>query len=169
MKTLTNSEPSRFFLLFLVAVSVFGLTIAPLLLLQPNLQADQSPMRRPLIGAIYCIVCIVGVVAVFYPGKCRMMFKKPNDSTDNKNPSASAVPFKGHHPDCEEFSANRITIRGSVFCAACSGLLVGAIVSILVAVLFSLGFLGFGTVSLWVLAAGEVLMLVGLVQIKMRV
>jgi hypothetical protein len=110
----------------------------------------------------------VGVVAVFYPSKCRMMFKKPNDSTDNKNPSASAVHFKGHHPDCEEFSANRITIRSSVFCAACSGLLVGAIVSILVAVLFSLGFLGFGTVSLWVLAAGEVLMLVGLSQIKMR-
>jgi hypothetical protein len=153
---------------FLVAVSVFGLALVPLLLLQPNLQTDQSPMRRPLVGAIYSVVCVFGIVAVFYPGKCRMMFKKPNDSIDNKNPSASAVQFKGHHPDCEEFSGNRITIRGSVFCAACSGLLVGAIVSIVGVVLFSLGFIDFGTGSLWVLAAGGVLMLVGLAQIKMR-
>jgi hypothetical protein len=157
-----------FFLLFLVAVSVFGLALVPLLLLQPNLQADQSTFRRPLVGAIYCLVCIVGVVAVFYPGKCRMMFQKPNFSIDNKNPSASALKFKGHHPDCEEFSANRITIRGSVFCAACSGLLVGAIAAIVGAVLFSLGFVDFGPRSLWVLVAGEVLMLVGLAQIKMR-
>jgi hypothetical protein len=157
-----------FFLLFLVAVSVFGLTLVPLLLLQPNLQADQSTFRRPLVGAIYCLVCIVGVVAVFYPGKCRIMFKKPNVSIDNKNPSASAVLFRGHHPGCEEFSGNRITIKGSVFCAACSGLLVGAIVSIVAAVLFSLGFIDFRTGSLWVLVAGEVLMLLGLAQIKMR-
>jgi hypothetical protein len=155
-------------LLFLVAVSIFGLALVPLLLLQPNLQMDQSPFRRPLVGAIYCLVCIMGVVAVFYPGKCRMMFQKPNVSTDNKTPSASVVRFKGHHPDCEEFSANRIIIRGSVFCAACSGLLVGAIAAIVGAVLFSLGFVDFGTGRLWVLTAGEVLMLVGLAQTKMR-
>jgi hypothetical protein len=35
-------------------------------------------------------------------------------------------------------------------------------------VLFSLGFVDFGTGSLWVLVAGEVLMLFGLAQIKMR-
>jgi hypothetical protein len=35
-------------------------------------------------------------------------------------------------------------------------------------VLFSLGFFDLGTGSLWVLATGEVLMLAGLAQIKMR-
>ena len=75
--------------------------------------------------------------------------------------------FKGHHPDCEKFSGNRITIRGSVFCAACSGLLIGAIAAMVGVVLFSLGFFNLETGSLWVLAAGEVLMLVGLAQIKM--
>ncbi len=137
-------EPSKFFLLFLVAVSVFGLALVPLLLLQPNLQGDPSPLRRPLVGAIYSVVCIVGIVAVFYPGKCRMMFQKPNVSPDSKKPSASTVQFKGHHPDCEKFSANRITIRGSVFCAACSGLLIGAITAMVGIVLFSLGFFDFG-------------------------
>ncbi len=161
-----QSSTSKFFLLFLVAVSIFGLALVPFLLLQPNLQKDQSPIRRPLVSAIYGVVCIGGVVAVFYPGKCRMIFQRPNVSTDSKKPSASVVQIKGHHPDCKKFSDNRVTIRGSVFCAACSGLLIGAIVALVGIVLFSLDFFYLGTGSLWVLALGEVLMLVGLAQIK---
>lgn len=161
-----QSEPSNFFLLFLVAVSIFGLALVPLLLLQPNLQAFLSPLRRPLIGSIYSVVCIGGIVAVFYPGKCRMMFQKPNVSPDSA--PKLVIQIKGHHPDCEKFSANRITIGGSVFCAACSGLLIGAIAAMVVIVLFSLGFFVLGTGSLWVLVSGEVMMLVGLAQIKMR-
>jgi hypothetical protein len=165
---LPKSEPPRFFLLFLVAVLVFGLVLVPLLLLQPNLQADQPLFRRPLVGAMYSVICIAGIVAVFYPGKCRMMFKKPNISPDSNIRSASAIQIRGHHPDCEKFSGNRIIIRGSVFCAACSGLLFGAIAVIVGVVLFSLGFFDLGTGNLWVLAVGEVLMLAGLAQIKVR-
>lgn len=149
-----------------MAVSVFGLALVPLLLLQPNLQADQLTFRRPLVSAIYSVVCIAGIVAVFYPGKCRMTFQKPNVSPDSETPS-SAVKFRGHHPDCEEFSANRIIIRGSAFCAACGGLLIGATASLVGMVLFSLGFFDLGTGSLWVLAVGEALMFLGLAQIKM--
>lgn len=160
--------PSRFFLLFLVAVAVFGLAVVPLLLLQPNLQGDQLPYRRPLISALYSAVCVLGVVAVFYPAKCRLMFKKPNTSPDPNTPTHSAVQFRGHHPDCEKFNANRITIKGRAFCAACSGLLIGAIAAIAGVVLFSLGFFDLGSGNLGVLVAGEVLMLLGLAQIKMR-
>ena len=163
-----QTMPSRFFLLFLVAVSVFGLALVPLLLLQPNLQADLMPFRRPLVAALYSAVCIVGVAAVFYPVKCRMMFQKPKVSPDSKKTSVtSAVGFRGHHPDCEKFSANRIILRGMVFCAACSGLLIGAIAAMAVIVLFSLGFFGLGTGSFWVLAAGEVFLFAGLAQIKL--
>jgi hypothetical protein len=108
----------------------------------------------------------LGIVAVFYPGKCRMMFKKPNISSSGVKPSASTVQLSGHHPDCEKFAANIIKVRSSVFCAACSGLLIGAIASMVVVVLFSLGFFGSETGSLWILAAGEALMLMGLAQIK---
>ncbi len=151
----------------MVAVSVLGLALVPLLLLQPNLQADQSLFRRPLIGAIYSVITIAGMVAVFYPDKCRMMFQKPNVSSDSKKIASSSVGFKGHHPDCEKFEANRATIRGSVFCAACSGLLIGAVAAMVGIGLFSLGFFSLGAGSLWVLAAGEVLVFVGLAQIKM--
>ena len=159
--------PSKFFLLFLVAVLVFGLALVPLLLLQPNLQADLLPFRRPLVGAMYSVVCVLGIVAVFYPGRCRLMFQKPAASPNSQKTASSAVGFRGHHPDCQKFEANRITLRGSVFCAACTGLLIGAIASMAGIVLFSLGFLNLGAGSLWVLVAGEVLMLVGLAQIKL--
>jgi len=163
-----KAEISKFFLLFLVVVSVFGLAIVPILLFQPNLHADQSPFRRPLISALYGVICVAGVVAVFYPGKCRLMFQKSNATFGSNKTSASEIQLKGHHPDCEEFSANRIAISGSVRCAACTGLLMGAIVAMVGIVLFSLGFFDWGTVSLWVLVAGEVLMLVGLAQIRMK-
>jgi hypothetical protein len=167
-ENMPQSEPSKIFLLFLLAVAVLALALVPLLLLQPNLQGDQSSFRRPLVGSIYSVVCVGGIVAVFYPGKCRMMFQKPDLPADSKNPYPSAVQVKGHHPDCEKFSANRITIGGSVYCVACSGLLIGAIVAIVGTVLFSLGFFDSVTRNFWVLAAGEVLMLAGLAQIKMR-
>jgi hypothetical protein len=158
---------SKFFLLFLVSVSIIGLALVPLLLLQTNLQGDPSPIRQPLVGTLYSVVCVLGVVAVFYPRKCRMMFQKPTVLPDSKKPSPSTVEFRGHHPDCEKFSPNRVVIKGSVFCAACTGLLIGAIAAMAGIVLFSLSFFSLGVGNIWVLAAGEVLMLVGLAQIKL--
>jgi hypothetical protein len=157
----------KILLLFLIAASVFGLALVPLLLIQPNLKTDSSPFRQPIVGTIYTVVCIAGIVAVFYPGKCRMAFQKSNKSKDYNKQSSSLMQIKGHHPDCENFSANRIIVGGSAYCAACTGLLIGAIAAIIGAILFSFGFFELETGSLWVLVAGEVLMLLGLAQIKM--
>ena len=158
---------SKFFLLFLVAVSIVGLLFVPLLLLQPTLQENPSLLRQPLVGALYGVVCVLGVVAVFYPGRCRLLFKKPAASPNPQKTASSTVGFRGHHPDCPKFEANRIAFRGSVFCAACTGLLIGAIAAMAGIVLFSLGFFGLGAENLWILTAGEVLLLVGLAQIKL--
>ncbi len=159
-------DPSKFLLTFLGATAVFGLVLVPILLLQPSLNADPLPFRRPLIGAVYSAVCVMGVVAVFYPGRCRMMFKKPSSSPNPDKPSASTVQLRGHHPDCENFVANRLKFKGRVFCAACTGLLIGAVAAMAGIILFSLGFFDGNNGSIWVLVAGEVLMLMGLAQIK---
>jgi hypothetical protein len=162
-----QSNPSTFFLLFLVAAAVFGSVLIPFLLFHPNFHADQLVLRRPLIATLFSVVCILGVVAVFYPSKCRMMFKKPKGPLGTTNTSASAVQFKGHHPDCPKFSVNRVTVGGRVFCAACSGLLVGAIAALVAIVMFALGLFDAASGSLWVLLVGEALMLLGLAQINM--
>jgi len=160
-------QPSKFFLLFLVAVAVFGLALVPVLLFQPNLQGYMTPLRRPIVASSYTVICVLGIVAVFYPGKCRLMFQKPNAANDLSKPASNEMSLRGHHPDCEKFSANRITIGNSVFCASCSGLLIGAIAALVGIAAFSWGLLDFAVENLWGLALGEALMLVGLAQIKM--
>jgi len=54
-----------------------------------------------------------------------------------------------------------------VFCASCSGLLIGAIVALALIGLFSVGLVEGGIGNLWVLALGEGLMFLGLAQIKL--
>lgn len=162
---MTGPEPSKFFLLFLVAIAFAALALIPILLVSPNLQTDQTSLRHPLISAAYTVVCVGGIAAVFYPNKC-MMFKKPVSSTRLNEPSASTLEFRGHHPNCENYTANRITIRGLAFCSACSGLLIGAIAAIIGVAAYSLGLLSLAAGSFWAIAGGESLMLVGLAQIK---
>jgi len=153
--------------LFLIAVAVFGLALVPFIVLQPNLPVDSSILRRPLVGSLYIAICVLGIVAVFYPNKCRMMFKKPSISPNRAKVTALPLQLIGHHPNCEKFSANRIIIHCRVFCAACSGLLIGAIVAILGIVLFSFGLFDMLSGPLWILMVGEVLMLAGLAQIRL--
>jgi len=162
-----KNNPSSFLLLFFAVVSIFGLALIPILLTQPNLQAETSPMRKPIISTIYSIICIGGITAVFYPNKCRILFQKPRVTIDTEEKSTSELPFKGHHPNCENFANNRMKITRYAVCAACTGLLIGAIAALVGAVLFSLGFFA-GAGKLWVLAVGEGLMLAGLTQIKMK-
>jgi hypothetical protein len=163
---LRQSEPSKSVLPFLVAVAIFGLAFVPFLLLQPNLQVDNTPFRQPIVGALYSLVCVLGIVAVFYPGRCLLMFQKPSSPLSANKPAAS-VHFSGHHPDCEKFQANRIKLGGTYFCAACSGLLVGAIAALGGIALFSFGFFELKAGGIWVLAVGEVLLVVGLAQVKL--
>ncbi len=158
---------SKFFVTFLIAIAFFGLELVPFLVLQPNLPADPTIFRRPIVGSLYTVICVLGIAAVFYPNKCRMVFKKPKQSFDPDKVSVLPLELIGHHPNCEKFSANRITIQGHVFCAACSGLLIGAIAAIIGIVLFSFGLFDRLSAPFWILTVGEVLMLVGLAQIRL--
>ncbi len=120
---------------FAVIVSVFGLVSIPLLLSQPGNYQIDILFGKPLIGSLYAGICIMGISAVFYPNKCEkaFMFKKQSEFLEQ---SDRGVPlrrmhFSGHHPDCEAFSGNRITIQKVVLCAACTGMLVGAVVALI--------------------------------------
>jgi hypothetical protein len=176
-----QSSTYKVLLLFLVFIAFSGLSLVWLLLLQRTIGADQFAFGTPIIIALYNTVCILGVVAVFYPAKCRLMFQKPNvsnrqssNSPLNRGRGVSAeqqtakVAIRGHHPDCEGFIVNRVKIRGRVFCASCSGLLIGAIVALAMAVLFSLGVFSLGHDSLLIFPVGAALMLLGLAQIWLK-
>jgi hypothetical protein len=151
-------------LTFLIVVSVVGLALIPVLVLAPNLIYVQVPIRRGLAGTLYIVTCILGISAVFYSTKCKSLFMKSQSPLSQASKSSAQI--KGHHPDCQNYSANRIKVGGRVICAACSGLLVGAVTVFIGAVLHF--FVGLDIVwsSVWLLALGEIWMLLGLAQIR---
>ena len=151
-------------LTFLTSVSAVGLALIPVLVLRPSSIPVQVSIRHGLAGTLYLIICVLGVSAVFYPAKCKSLFGKPqNPLTKASKPS---VQIRGHHPDCQNYSANRIKVGGKVICAACSGLVIGAVTVFIGTVLYF--FVGLDIIwsSIWLLVLGEICILLGLVQIK---
>ncbi|HUJ84636.1 MAG TPA: hypothetical protein VLV84_03425 [Candidatus Acidoferrales bacterium] len=155
--------------IFTVALSIFILASLTLFLIIPTSRfAGNFPYTAPLVGMLYVTTCILGICAVFYPTQCQrtLAFKKDHKAPGDQTLLLKAVQLKGHHPDCSEFEANRIVIGKTVLCAACSGLLVGAIVALAGAFLYF--FMGYN--FLWadpkVLVAGNVGMILGLLQFR---
>jgi len=152
--------------LLFFAISIIGLVLVPFLIMEPNLHSFQFADQRSLVGTTFCAVCVCGVVAVFYPAKCSRMFQHTLDPHLPVKSAQNGLRMEGHHPSCQNFLANRIKILGRVFCAACSGLLVGAAISLVAAGAYFFGGLNAGLGSVWLILFGEICMFLGLVQIK---
>jgi hypothetical protein len=151
-------------LIFFALVTVVGLVLIPVLVLQPNLIHVQVSIRHGLAGILYLFICVLGVSAVVYPVKCKSLFRKSqNPLTQTRKPP---VQIRGHHPDCQNYAANRIKVGGQVICAACSGLFIGAVVVFIGSVFHF--FVGLEIVwsSIWLLGLGEIFIFIGLGQIK---
>ncbi|MCW3981586.1 MAG: hypothetical protein NWE81_00490 [Candidatus Bathyarchaeota archaeon] len=124
-----------------IALSLAGLIlVASLTLLLPA--ADPSdPWRRQLVGASFSLICILGILAGAFPSRCSTMFhfKKGRQKSTSQDVDAAfgeSVGFRGHHPDCDHFSAHVIQVGDWVFCAGCVGLMLGAGLSLLGVVTF---------------------------------
>ena len=159
-----------FFLKFAVMVSVFGLVSIPLLLSQSGKYQIDFLFSKPLIGSLYACICIVGILAVFYPNKCGKAFMFRNQSgfrdQGDRGVLSGKMSFRGHHPDCEAFSGNRIMIRKVVLCAACTGMLFGAVVALIGTLFYFLvGFVPFPANAL-IFFLGYGGLLLGLAQFK---
>jgi hypothetical protein len=150
--------------LFLTLVSVVGLVFIPVLVLQPNLIHVQVSIRHGFVGGLYLIICVFGISAVFFPSKCKSLFgKAQNPLTQARK---NSIEISGHHPDCQNYSGNRIKVGGQVFCAACSGLFVAAVSVLIGTVLYFFVGLEILGSSIWMLVLGEICILLGLAQIK---
>ncbi|MFB3889113.1 MAG: hypothetical protein ACE14S_06450 [Candidatus Bathyarchaeia archaeon] len=151
---------------FLVAVSIVGLALTAVLVLRSNPEHFEVSIRHSLVGALYSVICVLGIAAVFYPAKCRGMFQKTQNPLPQASEPSNSMRISGHHPDCQNFAGNRVRLGAREFCAACSGLLIGALIALVGAGLQF--FVGLSVVwgSVWLLVLGEVGMVLGLAQIK---
>jgi hypothetical protein len=157
-----------FSLLLAVIASIFGATTITALLLQPVNYHSDFNFTPTLIGSLYVAICVLGICAVFYPKKCQrtFMFQKGIKSSIDQPVAPKTVQYSGHHPNCTMFSANRIEIRKTVLCAACSGLLVGAVVALVGAVFYFFVAYNFLWSDPWILVVSNFGMLLGLFQFK---
>ncbi len=149
-----------------IAVSMAGLALIPVLVLQSKPDYSQVSLWHNLVGALFSVICVLGIAAVFYPARCRGMFQRTQNPMLQTGKHFSSVRIVGHHPGCQKFAANRISIKGREVCAACSGLLVGAIIALVGAALQFFAGLSVVWGGVWLLGLGEIGMVLGLAQIK---
>jgi len=115
------------FLIFATSVSIFGLFIVLILAVNPPMIYESFLWRKPLVGSVFSLICILGIFAALFPKLCSQLshFRRLN-----MNFTSHRVHATSHHPDCEKFSAHVIHIRSHTLCAACTGLLLGAILAL---------------------------------------
>jgi hypothetical protein len=148
---------STWFLMF----SFLGLAVVSVFAATASSTIGGVAWRKPIVGAIFSLVCFLGIVAGLFPSKCSSMFhfRRSAQKSVSSNPGRSmeASKFRGHHPDCPEFRAHVFQMGSRVLCAGCTGLILGALLSIATVtmyffldqplsldpqLIFSVGFLG---------------------------
>lgn len=116
-------------LLFLISVSLFGLMLAVVFVVNPPEAQDDYALRKPAVGSALAVVCVLGIFAVLYPASCAgIIGLKERDKTVHSFHKARVKVLRGHHATCESYSTHVIKIGNRVFCASCSGLFVGAVI-----------------------------------------
>jgi hypothetical protein len=123
----------------MISISLFSLFLTIILAFNPPITQESFPWRRPIIGATFEVICVLGIIAVFFPKQCSATFhsKRERESSIGNLASHGNYPLlQGHHPDCEEYSAHVIRINNKTLCAACTGLLLGALIAMAGAALY---------------------------------
>jgi len=141
---MTPKQQRSFDIIFLTFLSFFALFLIAILTGSPPNVSGNVPWRKPLIGSIFSLTCILGVLAVFSPNLCLTIFKLKKREALNSNSGkfashSSSSSLQGHHPSCGKFSAHIFRIRNKTFCAACTGLLFGGLSALAGAVLYFFG------------------------------
>lgn len=161
---------ANFELLFAISVSIFGLFTTLMFSLYPPALKENFIWRKPLIGSIFTLICISGIVTVFYPEKCSEALSLPKIKAAKSFANEDNIPIalKGHHPDCAKFSPHIIYVKGKAFCAACTGLLLGALVAITGTALYFFAGWTLGQSSSLFVWAGQAGIVFGFVQFKFK-
>jgi len=132
-----NSKLASLTLLFLVAVSFFGLTLAVVFAVNPPEAQDDFALRKPAVGSALAVVCVLGIFAVVYPASCAgIIGLKERGKTVHSFSRSRTTVLRGHHVTCEPYSTHVMRIGDKRFCASCSGLLVGAVIVLVCVGLF---------------------------------
>jgi len=154
-------------LMFAICVSIFGLFIVLGFALKPPVVNENFFWRKPLVGVVFSIICVFGIVAAFLPKQCSESFHFQKAEKNFELPAVSAL-LKAHHPNCEKFSAHVIYTGNYTFCAACTGLLIGALVALIGTAFYFFGGWSGEKTNFSAILIGVVGVVLGFSQLKFR-
>lgn len=124
-------------------LSFAGLILIAAIAVFPPTVTEDFPWRKPVIGSIFSIFCLLGILAAFSPNQCEKILnnKKKTAVSDSATPVSRGKSdvLQGHHPTCGNFSAHIFGIRDRTFCAACIGLLLGGLFALAGAIVYFFG------------------------------
>ena len=155
---------------FALSVSLFGLLTAILLMAYEPKASGDFLLTHLLIGSTFIVICATGIAAALSPRKCSTSFNthasKAASMQDSK--TVSSVSSKAHHPNCGRFSAHTIRFRRTPYCAACTGLAVGASLAVTMSVAYFFFGLSIGGSNLVFMIIGPIGLLLGFIQFMFK-
>ncbi|UCH56724.1 MAG: hypothetical protein JSV18_05040 [Candidatus Bathyarchaeota archaeon] len=138
-----------------LAISMMGVVLVLNLM---GLQRTPSHQEGLITWAIFSAISILGGAATLLPHRCSPTIQKPADLDPSRHTEIIGLQLvHGHHADCGKFEGHELSHSGKRFCAGCTGLLLGVIISLSVvsayfgygvAIPRSTGYLGLGFVVL---------------------
>ena len=117
----------------LLVLSLIILTLIPIIVSFNPTAPIWPSWQSVLIGVILITICLLGIVAGASPASCQQS-QAIHTTEYHTKPTSQAQPKiskKGHHPTCDHFSAHVFHVNNQTYCAGCTGLIIGATISIL--------------------------------------
>lgn len=167
MKKLSVKPPNILSLCY-IGSSLFGLCLLAILTFSIPVDMINFPWRKQLTGSIFAAICLLGITAAISPSRCSRIlhFRGRNRNSHRRertNSGVTTIKFEGHHPPCGNFSSHVLQLGGKTYCAGCTGLATGAVMSLLGSLLYFAGF-HVGELSIPVFWVGFVGVTCGLLQ-----
>ena len=155
---------------FMIASSIFGSLVTLLMVVYPPMAMQDNFWRKPFVGSIFFLICAGGSLVAVSSRKCSVAHETQmvKSLMDSDVKTGFPVSSEGHHPNCGNFSAHKIQFKGTSYCAACTGLLMGGVVAMIVTALYFFFGLNAGPVSFPAVLVGQLGLASGLIQFKFR-
>ena len=167
---MTTHAERNLILRFMIICSLLGLFIILLMVMYPPATMQNYFWRKPLVGSIFFMICAAGSLVAVSPKACLATHKMQmiETSKDSEVKTDSPVSTEGHHPNCGRFSSHTIQFKGTSYCAACTGLLIGGIMAMSLTVLYFFSGLSAELIGFPALLTGLLAPVLGLMQFKVK-
>ncbi|UCD73057.1 MAG: hypothetical protein JSW01_06375 [Candidatus Bathyarchaeota archaeon] len=156
---------------FFLGISLLGLVLVAALTFSTQSSEVISPRQRFVVGLVFGLICFLGIIAGVFPSRCSRIFHFQEERGGRlvsreklDSMRTEYIAFEGHHPDCEDFSAHVFQMGGKKYCAGCTGLVAGAVISLFGTLVFFSTEIVLGNMGVLVFWLGFAGAIVGLLQ-----